>query len=325
MIVLGTIKHNIPLNSFTLTILCDLEGNLYKQKVEENRIQEYIPIDIDEKLIIKTDRKIKVKKGSNVIYSFLTENNHLIIGSLADIQEELIGLINEDTFDPVAKLLISTELKLHGITNTLIEKCNQVFISSQINCKIDEDNYLMARIKHQEFINIKIILSNLKHSESLLRKFDNLSWKDLIATINNKFILNDFRIKFDEFFSIINDNEKVTKRYISSIIALILERIEEEELDLCTIRNNKCFFHSLVQNDFDRETVYRIMSPSYKYWQTEKNETVSIMFRGFDVENHLMGMGDNEEEEYTIPDTKDFLEQANKIKTKLSLNSAKEE
>lgn len=320
MIVIGTFKPALPINSFTIPILQDKVGRFFLQQELNNKIIGFVSIELNEQHIIKIESEIKIKIGGAVILCFITEYNKLIVGTVNNIKDQLFQYLKDESFDPVAKLIISSRFLLHGKTSELVEECNRLFQKDEINCKLNQKNYIKSKKIGDNITDNFTITEILSECNFLQQKYSFIQWKDFFSIINKIIYLNDWEIDFDNFFDLINSNHEIQKKYIVAIIELILDKVENNDIEKNTIEDNKNFYVTLLMNEFDQSKIDRILSPSIKsYIKQGEGPLDSVIVRCFNLENTFIAKDFTDDDEHSKQDFNRFIEIAENIKRTITL------
>lgn len=320
MLVFGTFKPTLPINSFTLPILQDKEGRFFIQQELNNIIIGFVSLELNEQEIIKTEKKIKIRIGGAVILCFITESDELIIGAKHDIQGQLFQYLEDESYDPVAKLIISSKFLLHGKTYELVEECNKLLQKNEIKCKINRNNYINPQNIGDKFTDNFKIIKMLSYCNLLQKKYSFIQWKDFFAIINKNILLSDWQINFDNFFDLINSNREINKKHVIAIIELILDKVENDEVEKNTIEDNKNFYLTLLMNEFDQSKIDRILSPTIKkHIKKGGGQLDSVIVRCFNIENRFLENDIAHNKENNKQDNSGFIEMAKNIKRTIAL------
>jgi hypothetical protein len=182
-IIKGILKSFFPENSFADVIFEDDsdDKNYYIQILDNGKII-FAAYEKDGSDIFPISYSRRKNIGKKLIYSFVKNDDSVLIGTIDDIKEDLIEILEDENVLPMAKIEIANELKFWGLANKCYNKSLDYLKTRRNNINFmyssdTEDNIVVDDDTIDVFIS-KIIES---HKAIIEKEKNNICWKDTIV------------------------------------------------------------------------------------------------------------------------------------------------
>lgn len=317
MIVAGTIKPFMPVNSFSLLILSNKQMEFFIQEVDRNMIIGFKRIDIEKDEILPYEKELKVRKGGSQIHCYLFENNRFILGTLEKLKPKLFPLLIDKEFNPVAKEIICSKYLLHGKKYELSIESNNYLKKNKLNCKFDFRNDILSIPKEQT--KIENLTKLMRKCIYTTYKYNYISCTDFIAFINTEAIFNKYEFEIAVFFKQIT-NKIRNKNAISKICSQLLDSMSNDIADRKVLLKEDVYRFLMSNNiDLNQFLIDIQLSPSIEKNNVDNYDAKrSIMEVGYDIENKMNSL--KEEEKPFKSTSKEYKKKAIEIKKNIKRN-----